>query len=93
LFERDSRGQVLWFSGPPLAPGTIHIPEQPRHSLEYLDYLAKRRKGLDTTPIRLPRIEQELVVERLADEQIAESWWVKGMTSQDLEKALRATIQ
>jgi hypothetical protein len=45
LFERDVHGQVLWFSGPPLAPGTTVITPQAAHSLEYLDYLTKRKRG------------------------------------------------
>ena len=52
LFERDVRGNVLWFSAPPLPPGAIKIPEPPGHSLEYLTYLAKRKLGDMTKPDR-----------------------------------------
>ena len=60
LFERDARGNVLWFSAPPLAPGSIKIPEQPSHSLEYLLYLTKRKQG-DTSKAEPPA--KRLVVE------------------------------
>lgn len=48
MLERDSvNDQVLWFSAPPAPPGSIYIPEQPTHSLEYLSYLSKRKLGQD----------------------------------------------
>jgi len=44
LFDRDpASGQLFWFSGPPLGttPLSIHAP---RHSLEYLAFLAEREE-------------------------------------------------
>ena len=42
LFDRDPKtNEVLWFSGPPI---DIHRPRQAQHSLEYLHFLAKKRK-------------------------------------------------
>jgi len=42
LFDRDPKtNEVLWFSGPPV---DIHRPRAPQHSLEYLHFLAKKRK-------------------------------------------------
>lgn len=57
LFERDQQRQVLWFSGPPLPVGAVKVPEQPTHSLEYLTYLAKRKRGEQAKDARqkLPR--------------------------------------
>lgn len=45
LFEQDARHQVLWFSGPPVAQGAVAFPSQPGHSLEYLTWLSKRKRG------------------------------------------------
>lgn len=48
MLERDYvDNQVLWFSAPPAAPGSLHIPDHPTHSLEYLSFLAKRKLALE----------------------------------------------
>lgn len=42
LFDRDpTTNEVLWFSGPPI---DMPRPRAPQHSLEYLHFLAKKRK-------------------------------------------------
>jgi len=52
LFEQDARHQVLWFSGPPLAPGALKIPMAPNHSIEYLSFLSKRKNGTSVKDAR-----------------------------------------
>jgi chromatin structure-remodeling complex subunit RSC1/2 len=52
LFEQDARHQVLWFSGPPIAPGALKIPAPPNHSLEYLAFLSKRKNGASVKDAR-----------------------------------------
>ncbi|KAF7437439.1 hypothetical protein PC9H_004278 [Pleurotus ostreatus] len=43
-FDRDPEtNEVLWFAAPPL---DIAIPPAPKHSMEYLHFLAKRKKAL-----------------------------------------------
>ena len=44
-FDRDPEtNQVLWFAAP---PADIAHPTGPQYSLEYLSYLAKKRKAKD----------------------------------------------
>lgn len=45
LFEQDGRHQVLWYSGPPLPQGAVQLPMPPNHSLEYLAFLSRRKRG------------------------------------------------
>ena len=41
MLDRDpATNRVLWFSGPPI---DIIVPAQPKHSAEYLAFLAKKR--------------------------------------------------
>ncbi|KAF4584606.1 hypothetical protein EYR38_001835 [Pleurotus pulmonarius] len=56
-FDRDPEtNEVLWFAAPPL---DIAIPPTPKHSMEYLHFLAKRKKALadenSTTPSEAKR--------------------------------------
>jgi chromatin structure-remodeling complex subunit RSC1/2 len=89
LFERDARHQVLWFSGPPLAPGTIPVPERPAHSLEYLKYVAKRKRN-EPTEKKVFKREGPGVVE--PEWPKAEMWWAEGMTEEQVNDALKATM-
>lgn len=88
LFERDARHQVLWFSGPPLAPGTIPVPERPTHSLEYLQYIAKRKRNEPTEKKAFKRKTEDV-----AEWPKAEMWWAEGMTEEQINEALKATIR
>ncbi|WVW80738.1 hypothetical protein I302_102724 [Kwoniella bestiolae CBS 10118] len=100
LFERDARGHVLWFSGPPLAPGTIPIPAQQPHSLEYLEYITKRKNGEDAAPQKRVRQTKAGVTDAKIDvngdgiEREAKGlWWAEGQTQDQLEATLRAVIE
>jgi chromatin structure-remodeling complex subunit RSC1/2 len=101
LFERDARNQVLWFSGPPLLPGQIKIPTQPTHSLEYLEYLTKRKNGTSTESDgpkgKRFRIEREPVTEEKDEKEEKEDteddlWWAQGLSSEQIEKSLMAVV-
>jgi chromatin structure-remodeling complex subunit RSC1/2 len=103
LFERDARNQVLWFSGPPLLPGQIKIPTQPTHSLEYLEYLTKRKNGTSTQGdgprgkrFRIERepIDQTVEVETEAGSEAKDDdmWWAQGMSGEQIEKSLMAIV-
>jgi chromatin structure-remodeling complex subunit RSC1/2 len=98
LFERDARNQVLWFSGPPLLPGQIKIPTQPTHSLEYLEYLTKRKAGTSTERDgprgKRFRIEREPIDNEVQEKDDTEDdlWWAQGMSSEQIEKSLMAVV-
>ena len=99
LFERDSRNQVLWFSGPPLLPGQIKIPTQPTHSLEYLEYLTKRKNGTSTERDgprgKKFRIDREPLQQEAQEEEETEEddlWWAQGLTSEQIEKSLMSVV-
>lgn len=106
LFERDARQQVLWFSGPPLAPGTVHVPVQPSHSIEYLEYLAKRKRGVvdseeagrrkgaryALSPAGEGR-QKEQDAEQDGDENLGKTWWAQGMNADQIAAGLRAVIE
>ncbi|WWC65270.1 uncharacterized protein I303_107887 [Kwoniella dejecticola CBS 10117] len=97
LFERDARGNVLWFSGPPLAPGTISIPTQQPHSLEYLAYVTKRKAGQDVTPQK--RARRSKAQEESQDDlaaiglQAENMWWAEGQSADLIEASLRSLIE
>lgn len=105
LFERDARNQVLWFSGPPLLPGQIKIPNQPTHSLEYLEYLTKRKNGTSAQGagprgkrFRIERepVEQDVEVETEAEAVAKDDddmWWAQGMSGEQIEKSLMAIVE
>ena len=103
LFERDANQQVLWFSGPSLAPGTVQIPAQPVHSLEYLEYLAKRKRGM-TESVDMGRARGARHIgpspgkDRRSNTKqekgdISQEWWAQGMTTDQLVAGLRAVIE
>ena len=105
LFERDARQQVLWFSGPPLAPGTVHVPIQPSHSIEYLEYLTKRKRDMIESEQPKPKRGSRstvapAVVRRIAtldseetgDVDMSAVWWAQGMSAEQVADILRAII-
>lgn len=106
LFERDSRNQVLWFSGSPLVPGQIKVPTQPTHSVEYLEYLIKKRNGEATGPAggeprgkryRTTRAPAATDIEAKAGEQVevedGADWWAEGKSEDEILEALKAVIE
>jgi chromatin structure-remodeling complex subunit RSC1/2 len=108
LFERDARNQVLWFSGPPLIPGQVKIPAQPTHSLEYLEYLTKRKNGPipeieeegDGPRGKRFRVERESIERTEEDEDLGQEskdedglWWAQGMSDEQIARALLAVIE
>ncbi|EIW70202.1 hypothetical protein TREMEDRAFT_68547 [Tremella mesenterica DSM 1558] len=96
LFERDSRGHVLWFSGPPLPLGAIPVPEQPSHSIEYLEYLAKRRRrytgnaGLSNGPVNSGNKAGDGVEVEVED--LTKIWWAQDQTPGKILDALRSVV-
>ncbi|KAK6906505.1 hypothetical protein I203_100490 [Kwoniella mangroviensis CBS 8507] len=93
LFERDARGHVLWYSGPPLAPGSIPIPTQQPHSLEYLEYVTKRKKGEDFIPKKRARQMKEMDDKTKLSAENNELWWAEGHTQEEVENILRSIIE
>jgi chromatin structure-remodeling complex subunit RSC1/2 len=105
LFERDNRGQVLWFSGPPIPPGTIKIPEQPVHSLEYLEYITKRKLGkMDGTgPTTRKRYATYTVTDMgqdgttqgdvAVDKVNLKDWWNEGMNQDQILDSLELVVE
>ncbi|WWC92384.1 uncharacterized protein L201_007341 [Kwoniella dendrophila CBS 6074] len=98
LFERDARGHVLWFSGPPLAPGTIPIPTQQPHSLEYLTYITKRKKGENASPQKRARRSKEEEVEPKSDAETLQNgkddyWWAEGQTPEQIAASIKSLIE
>ncbi|WRT70789.1 uncharacterized protein IL334_007788 [Kwoniella shivajii] len=98
LFERDARGHVLWFSGPPLAPGTIPVPQQQAHSLEYLTYIIKRKRGEEAIPQKRIRRDVEESPENDADGPLYDKdpndfWWAEGQSQEQIADSLKAMIQ
>ncbi|KAK4688769.1 chromatin structure-remodeling complex subunit RSC1/2, partial [Tremellales sp. Uapishka_1] len=97
LFEKDQRQQVLWFSGPPLAPGTIPIPDQLPHSLEYLTYLTKRKRGM----VDNGHGKKLATVENGANEvaflspapaepiEVNDAWWAEGLSEDQVFQGLK----
>lgn len=97
LFPTDARGQVLWFSGPPLAPGAIQIPQQPVHSVEYLQYLTKRKRGEEWTPKKTKRRSVAGLFgtqnAESTDEDISNLWWAEGKSSEEVIDSLKDIIE
>ncbi|ORX40945.1 hypothetical protein BD324DRAFT_612629 [Kockovaella imperatae] len=106
LFERDARGNILWFSAPPLLPGAIKIPQQPDHSIEYLLHLTKRKKGDMTKPEppsrRLvaddsdPTDEGRDNIAGEVEDSVAgdnTAWWAKDMTPDQIVASLAAVVE
>lgn len=98
LFDRDIQQRVLWFSGPPLPPGAVSVPRGPNHSLEYLAYRAKKRKGdVAQRPASSKRYSVKRDGATDQDEVVKEPeldtpWWANGHTAQHIAGALQATI-
>lgn len=106
LFERDARQQVLWFSGPPLAPGTVHVPTRPAHSIKYLGYLIKRKRSFaadeDTARKKgaryaVPRDpENRRPMRQIAENEDREPtsmWWALGMSADQVVANLEQLIE
>lgn len=107
LFERDSRNQVLWFSGSPLVPGQIKVPTQPTHSVEYLEYLIKKRNGDATVSAegeprgkryRTTRGAAQTEPEATGGEEEVKiedgaDWWAQGKSEDEILEALQAVIE
>lgn len=102
MFERDSRNQVLWFSGPPLAPGQIKVPTQPKHSLEYLEYLVQKKNGQSPVPLdgeprgKRYRQDRDPVQQEPADDVEMEeesAWWAQGLSEDQYLAALLAVVE
>jgi len=104
LFERDAQGQVLWFSGPPLPPGAIRVPEQPSHSLEYLAWLVKKRAG---AAVETSEGEKRPTSKRFKVRDTAEAvealdgvdmddrstlWWARGLDADQIVASLKAVV-
>lgn len=92
----------MWFSGPPLVPGQVKIPTRPTHSLEYLEYLVKKKKG---EPVERasegPRgkrykVDREPLEAATQDGETQEdegaAWWAQGMSDDQVLGALQAVI-
>ncbi|KAL1412641.1 hypothetical protein Q8F55_000388 [Vanrija albida] len=106
LFEQDARNAVLWFSGTPLPQGAIEVPAAAPHSLEYLSFLAKRKRGVssaDARPNKRFNTEAGLLEpdadaegsEAEADEDgdLTRFWWAKGQTPEQVLAGLREVAQ
>lgn len=106
LFEQDSRHQVLWFSGPPLAPGAVYIPSPPSHSLEYLSYLAKRKRGVSKSEARAGKRFCEVVKREEGEEDavgemegedeeddLSKAWWAQGLSKEQVLDSLKAVVE
>ncbi|WVO24563.1 uncharacterized protein IAS62_005931 [Cryptococcus decagattii] len=97
LFPTDARGQVLWFSGPPLAPGAIQIPQQPVHSVEYLQYLTKRKRGEEWTPKKTKRRSVAGLIgtqnAESTDEDISDLWWAEGKSCEEVFDSLKDIVE
>jgi chromatin structure-remodeling complex subunit RSC1/2 len=104
LFEQDARHQVLWFSGPPLPQGAVQIPAPPNHSLEYLAFLSKRKRGESKAAARPPnakRFKADGGTEKSEDgdaegeeeeEDLSAEWWTQGMTPEQVLASLKAVV-
>lgn len=103
MFERDSRNQVLWFSGPPLVPGQVKVPTQPTHSLEYLEYLTKRKHGKEATGSedgprgKRYRTDREPATPVVSGDNVdVESedsmWWAQGMSGDQIAATLLSVL-
>ncbi|WVN89074.1 uncharacterized protein L203_104290 [Cryptococcus depauperatus CBS 7841] len=92
LFPRDARGQVLWFSGPPLAPGSVSVPQPLFHSLEYLDCQCKRKMGEEWTHRKKKSTQRDTFLPDEADDQDDATWWAEGQSKEELLESLKAVI-
>lgn len=104
LFEQDARHQVLWFSGPPLPQGAVQIPAPPNHSLEYLAFLSRRKRGVSKAAARPPnakRFKSDGGTETTEDsdaegeeeeQDLSAEWWTQGMTPEQVLASLKAVV-
>ncbi|BEI81186.1 hypothetical protein CcaverHIS002_0203460 [Cutaneotrichosporon cavernicola] len=104
LFEQDARHQVLWFSGPPLAQGAVQIPSPPNHSLEYLSFLTRRKRGASkatSRPTNAKRFKADGGREKTEsadvdgeeeDADLLAEWWTQGMTREEVLASLKAVV-
>ncbi|WVF67895.1 hypothetical protein IAT40_002656 [Kwoniella sp. CBS 6097] len=93
LFDRDARGNVLWFSGPPLPTGSIPIPSQQAHSLEYLAYLTKRKRGEEYVPLKRVRPRASVGNAKHGIDTEPTPWWAEGQSQEEVEASLIAAIE
>ena len=82
------------------------MPEQPSHSLEYLSYLVKKKKGeLDRAELPTKRLKAdepedhrtgENGVNGKIDEEVEvnldDLWWTKGLTEDQVLAALKGVM-
>lgn len=106
LFEQDARHQVLWFSGPPLPQGAVQLPAPPNHSLEYLAFLSRRKRGASkaaSRPIGSKRFRADGGTEDAdkmdedaegedEDEDLADEWWTQGQSAEQVMASLKAVV-
>jgi chromatin structure-remodeling complex subunit RSC1/2 len=94
LFERDNRGQVLWFSGAPLPLDTIKVPEQSVHSLEYLEYLTKRKRGVGDESRKKGRYTLNGEAEQAQGGDVRlDAWWNEGLSNSQVLSSLEAVVR
>ncbi|CAK9780095.1 hypothetical protein CC85DRAFT_257159 [Cutaneotrichosporon oleaginosum] len=104
LFEQDARHQVLWFSGPPLPQGAVQIPSPPSHSLEYLAFLSKRRRGESKAAARpangkrfktdggTEQVEEGDAEGEEEELDLTSEWWTLGLTPDQVFASLKTVM-
>lgn len=80
-----------------MAPGAIQIPQQPVHSVEYLQYLTKRKRGEEWTPKKTKRRSVAGLFgtqnAESTDEDISNLWWAEGKSSEEVIDSLKDIIE
>ncbi|KAK8850623.1 hypothetical protein IAR55_004542 [Kwoniella newhampshirensis] len=81
-------------TGPPLAPGTISIPQPQAHSVEYLSYMTKRKLGDNSAPTKRAKREvpQSASLQDSQSEDFSKVWWAEGQSSEQIVAGLQALI-
>lgn len=108
LFEQDARHQVLWFSGPPLPQGAVQLPSPPHHSLEYLTFLSRRKRGASAAaarPVGSKRYKADggregegedgdvkMEENGEEDEDLSKEWWTQGQSEEQVLESLKAVV-
>ncbi|WWD20801.1 hypothetical protein CI109_105278 [Kwoniella shandongensis] len=79
---------------PDTAPGTIPIPQQQAHSVEYLTYLTKRKRGdLSPPTVRAKRVlPQNGSVKEEGEEDLSQLWWAQGQNADQIATSLQAMM-